>query len=86
MPIALAMRAQRAVPNQTEETMSNAKRVFFGRKVLSAWDEKRFHLDCPDDQSPAEFYSILCDSDDPYYFEEYDAHIVADKFGGTVGE
>lgn len=71
---------------QPQEKIMTTKRVFFGKKVLSAWDHKKFDLECPKDQTPKNFYSILCDADDPFYFDELEAHLVAEKFGGIVGD
>ena len=62
------------------------KRVFFGREVLSSWDESKMDLECDNEKSAREFYGILCDAEDPYYFDEFEAHVIADKFGGVVGD
>jgi uncharacterized ubiquitin-like protein YukD len=49
--------------------MRYTKRVICGRKVLSAWNESKIDLSVPEDQSATEFYELIFDAEDPYYFD-----------------
>jgi hypothetical protein len=64
--------------------MRYTKRVICGRKVLSAWNESKINLSVPEDQSATEFYELIFDAEDPYYFDEHDAHVMAEKLCGHV--